>query len=108
MPYEVFDDVISSGKTKKQKTNASIKLRRKILQDTATKDDGFRFLLDCKTVDASIVSAGSHGSAGKCTCIEKNQCGLLRLGFVRFVSIDKRMCLFCLFVCLLLLFCCEM
>ena len=93
------------------KENTSIKLRGQILQETATNDVGFRFLLDCKTFDASIVSgrAGSDGIAGKCTCMEKIQCGLLHLGFVIFVSIDKRMCrFFCAFFLFLFCCCCEM
>ena len=57
MPFEVFDDVLST-------------FPRRISEDTATNNYGFRLLDFCKTVDVAIVNGrtGSDASIGKCTC----------------------------------------
>ena len=63
MPYKVFDHAPGSGKIPSA-------LPKKISQDTATNNYGFRLLDFCKTVDVAIVSgrAGSEASTGKCAC----------------------------------------
>ena len=63
MPYKVFDDAPGSDKIPSA-------LPKRISQDLATNNYGFRLLAFCKTVDVAIVNgrAGSDASIGKCTC----------------------------------------
>ena len=63
MPYKVFDDAAGSDKILSA-------LPKRISQDMATNNYGFRLLDFCKTVDGAIANgrAGSGASIGKCTC----------------------------------------
>ena len=63
MPYKVFDDAPDSDKIPSA-------LPKRISQDLATNNYGFRLLDFCKTVVVAIVNgrAGSDASIGKCAC----------------------------------------
>ena len=63
MPYKVFDHAPGSDKI-------PCALLKRISQDMATNNYGFRLLDFCKTVDVAIVNgrAGSDASIGKCAC----------------------------------------
>ena len=63
MLYKVFDDARGSDKIPSA-------LPKRISQDMATNNYGFRLLDFCKTVDVAIVN---DASIGKCTC-KKCQC----------------------------------